>query len=153
MNEENIEKEETRPGVENAPYAVADSGGAMEKCEAERKEYLEGWQRARADYSNYKKDETRRLEDAMRVLVSRLTLEMLPVLDSFDFALESVTRAADRNRKNEEQVLLLIRSQFLDFLKRRGIEPIKIEAGEPLLQNWKCKDRGFLQIRYCYFQE
>ncbi len=35
-------------------------------CETNRKEYLDGWQRAKADYINYKNEEGKRFEDMAR---------------------------------------------------------------------------------------
>lgn len=96
----------------------------LEKCEKERKEYLEGWQRAKADFLNYKKDEGRRLEDMAKFVISSLIQDILPVLDSFDLAL-----GHDLSKESEKGVLL-IRSQFEDVLKKRGLEQIKTGPGD-----------------------
>lgn len=107
-------------GLEEAKTELAD----LEKCEKEKKEYLEGWQRARADFLNYKKDEGKRLEDIARFIIVGLIQEILPALDSFDLAL-------GHNLPPEtEKGILLIRSQFEDILKRRGLEQIKVGGGE-----------------------
>lgn len=95
----------------------------LEKCEKEKKEYLEGWQRAKADFINYKKDEGKRLEDMARFITVGLVQDILPVLDSFDLAL-----GHDLSKESEKGVLL-IRSQFEDVLKKRGLEQIKTEPG------------------------
>ena len=96
----------------------------LEKCEKEKKEYLEGWQRAKADFLNYKKDEGKRLEDIAKFIAAGLIQDILPILDSFDLALgHDLT-------KESEKGILLIRSQFEDILKRRGLEQIKTEPGE-----------------------
>ena len=96
----------------------------LEKCEKEKKEYLEGWQRAKADFINYKKDEGKRLEDVARFITAGLIQEILHVLDSFDLAV------GHELSKDTERGVLLIRSQFEDVLKRRGLEQIKTEAGD-----------------------
>lgn len=96
----------------------------LEKCEKEKKEYLEGWQRAKADFLNYKKEEGRRLEDMAKFVISGLIQDILPILDSFDLAL-----GHDLSKESEKGVLL-IRSQFEDVLRRRGLEQIKIELGD-----------------------
>ncbi len=96
----------------------------LKKCETERKEYLEGWQRAKADFINYKNDEGRRFEDMARFVTTGLIQEVLPVLDNFDLAL-------GHGLPSEiERGVLLIRSQFEDILKKRGLEQIKVAVGE-----------------------
>ena len=101
----------------------------MKTCERERKEYLEGWQRAKADLINYKKDEERRLEDLGRFLHVGVLEDLLPVLDSFDLALQSFKLTGDLG-KSHEQGVLMIRSQLLDILKKRGVMQISVHAGE-----------------------
>lgn len=96
----------------------------VKKCEVERKEYLNGWQRSRADYVNYKKDEGKRLEDVARFVTAEFVGDMLPVLDSFDLAFSYGLS------HEVEKGVLLIRAQFEDILKKRGITEIKIETGE-----------------------
>ena len=93
-------------------------------CETERKEYLEGWQRAKADYINYKKDEGKRFEDMARFVTASIVEEFLPVLDSFDLALSHGIP------KEIEKGIILIRSQFEDVLRKRGIEEIHVKPGD-----------------------
>lgn len=95
----------------------------LEKCERERKEYLEGWQRAKADFLNYRKDEARRLEDMARFVVGGMISDILPVLDSFDLALKN-------SPPGQEQSILLIRAQMMDILKKRGFGEIPVKAGD-----------------------
>ena len=54
----------------------------LKKCEADRKEYLDGWQRSKADHINYKNGEARRLEDIARYATRSFVEDLLPVLDS-----------------------------------------------------------------------
>lgn len=96
----------------------------LKRCEIDRKEYLEGWQRAKADYINYKNDEGKRFEDMGRFVTAGFVQEILPVLDSFDLAL-----GHDLPSETEKGILL-IRSQFEDVLRKRGLEQIKVEPGE-----------------------
>ncbi|KKW18491.1 MAG: Protein GrpE [Parcubacteria group bacterium GW2011_GWB1_50_9] len=97
----------------------------LKSCEAERKEYLEGWQRAKADFINFKKDEGKRFEDMARFVTASIVEEFLPVLDSFDLAL------AHGVPESVEKGIMLIRSQFEDVLRKRGIEEITVGAGDP----------------------
>lgn len=97
----------------------------IERLEKERKEYLDGWQRAKAEFINYKKDEWKRLEDVIRFSSAGLVEDILPVLDSFDLAL------AGGIGKEAERGILLIRSQMEDILKKRGVTQIAVQPGDP----------------------
>ena len=96
----------------------------LKKCEAEKKEYLDGWQRAKADFINYKKDEAKRFESMIEFLTAGIVGDIIPVLDSFDIAL--------RHDLPEEtkRGFTLIRSQIEDILKRNEVSEIKINTGE-----------------------
>lgn len=123
MNEETNNQDARQ---EEASPPVSDFG----RCEQERKEYLEGWQRAKADHINYKKEEAKRLEDMARFITSGLVQDLLPVLDSFELAIRNVPTSSAASDKGHEQGVLLIRTQLLDVLKRRGLEPIEVSPGE-----------------------
>ena len=96
----------------------------LEECSSQKKEYLDGWQRAKADHLNYKKDEGKRFEDLAQFVAHGLIKDLLPVLDSFDLAV------GHGMAREVEKGVLLIRSQLEEVLKQRGLEVIKIAAGE-----------------------
>lgn len=125
------DKEEKTEIVPDEEFAAADASEKvkklkeeLKKCDAEKKEYLDGWQRAKADYINYRKDEGKRFEDMARFVTAGLVDDMLPILDSFDLAL------AHGLPHEAEKGILLIRAQFEDVLKKRGITEIKVGDGE-----------------------
>lgn len=92
---------------------------ALEKSEAERKDYLAGWQRAKADLINYKKDDARRFEEFTKFANETIIAEAVQVLDSFDLALQHGMP------KDVEKGIVLIRSQLEDILRRRGLEAMQ----------------------------
>lgn len=101
----------------------------FEKCATERQEYLEGWQRAKADFLNYKKEEGKRFEDLAQFITTGLIQDLLPALDSFDLALRSFQFSTSGAEQHvAEQGILLIRSQLTDVLKKRGLEIISTEG-------------------------
>jgi molecular chaperone GrpE len=58
----------------------------IKTLEKEKGDYMLGWQRANADYANFKKEtESGRKED-IRFASKRLIRDILPVLDSYDLA-------------------------------------------------------------------
>ena len=96
----------------------------LEQCEKQKEEYLAGWQRAKADFINYKKEETERRGEIAEYISMDLILDMLPILDNFEMAEKEVT-----DEMKEDQVIkgiFHIKAQFQDFLKNRGIEEIDV---------------------------
>jgi molecular chaperone GrpE len=95
----------------------------LEKCQKKTEEYLAGWQRARADILNYKKEEMERVSGLLEYALQEFILKTLPILDNFEIAEKKIPE----NLKNDEQIkgLLQIKTQLQDFLKSQGIEEIK----------------------------
>lgn len=121
--------------LKDEEMGLPDEEGKMKKmreklrvCEDEKKGYLDGWQRAQADAVNYKKDEAKRLEDLGRFLTQNMLQDLLPVLDSFDLALQSFRGSGGGSA--QEQGVLMIRSQLTDIFKKRGVTQIEVTPGD-----------------------
>lgn len=59
----------------------------LEKCQADKEEYLQGWQRAQADFVNYKKNNASVYAEAKSAALTEFVESLLPALDSFEMAL------------------------------------------------------------------
>ena len=116
---------------EHQSAPVPPLGDELMQCKTTAQEYLNGWQRAKADFINYKNDEAHRLEDTARFMTRSLMQDMLPVLDSFDLAIKSYGREKEPVYEDQQKGMLLIRSQFMDTLKKRGLEVISLAPAEP----------------------
>ncbi len=97
----------------------------LEKAEKDKTEYLAGWQRAKADFVNYKKNELKRLEEIARYGNEEIMKDLIGVLDNFDLGL----RAMEKQGPVEKGVYM-IRTQIEDILKRRGLERVSVKIGE-----------------------
>jgi len=93
----------------------------LEALKKERNEFKEGWQRERAEFLNYKKNEIQRLSDQLKCSNEDLIQDLLSVLDSFDLALGSLKENPDPEM---EKGLYLIKSQLENILKSRGVKEI-----------------------------
>ena len=89
---------------------------------------MEGWQRARADYANLKKEGEDRQRQLVLLATEQLFDELLPSIDLYRRALLSAPDAisADDWFVGVEQ----IKKQFDEILKKRGVEIIPT-VGEP----------------------
>jgi len=105
----------------------------IEELEKQKNEYLAGWQRARADLLNYKKEEMERVGEFLKYANEEFVLKILPVLDNF----EIIEKKMPDNLKNDENVkgLLLLKKQIHDFLKVQGVEEIET-AGKDFNPNF-----------------
>lgn len=102
----------------------------LQACQSQRDEYLNGWKRAAADLANYKKEEGKRFEEFGSFTAAVIIKDILPTLDSFDFAM-----AAVKGNESAEKGLLLIKGQLEEALKRQGVERIKVTLGDELNLN------------------
>jgi molecular chaperone GrpE len=101
----------------------------LEKVKKERQEYLDGWQRCKADAVNAKKDIEAKASRSAEALREALVHDIIPALDSFDMAAASEAWAgvSDGWKSGMEQV----RDQLLNALRSHGIEHYG-KVGEPL---------------------
>jgi molecular chaperone GrpE len=91
----------------------------------QRDEYLAGWQRTKADFINYKKDEMKRFEEVARYGSVDLIKDLISVLDNFDLGLRALEKSGP-----VEKGVYMIRSQIEDILKKRGLEKIILKPGD-----------------------
>ncbi|MBI4138516.1 MAG: nucleotide exchange factor GrpE [Candidatus Wildermuthbacteria bacterium] len=93
--------------------------GALEK---ETAEYLAGWQRAKADLLNYKKEERERLEKMVAYANESCVLNLLPVLDNLERAEQGIPE--EQAKDPVTQGFMQIAKQLREFLKNQGAEEI-----------------------------
>jgi molecular chaperone GrpE len=96
----------------------------LEKLEGE---YLDRYHRLLADFSNYRNRTAREIQMAVDLSEKRMLREILPVLDSFDRCLSSNYQTLEDFRSGVE----LIQKQFVDALRRTGVEAVPLEVGDP----------------------
>ncbi|MFH0712353.1 MAG: nucleotide exchange factor GrpE [Candidatus Jorgensenbacteria bacterium] len=97
----------------------------LEKCEAEREEYLNGWKRAKADFINHKKEEAERFREFAKFSNEALVSELITVLDSFDLGI-AILKDDDPTGKG----MRLIKNQLEESLKKYGLEKINLKPGD-----------------------
>ncbi|OGZ22905.1 MAG: nucleotide exchange factor GrpE [Candidatus Nealsonbacteria bacterium RIFCSPLOWO2_01_FULL_41_9] len=105
----------------------------LEECRKQKDEYLAGWQRERADFLNYKKEEMERIGELLKYAGEEMVLKLLPILDNFELAEKSLPE--DLRNNDNIKGLLQIKNQIIDFLKNQGVEEIKT-AGEKFDPNY-----------------
>lgn len=97
--------------VEAGPGALKSLREKLKKAIEEKQEYLEGWQRSRADFANYKREQAAAHTENHERLVAQLVEEILPALDALELAV-----------KHNDQTAKMLEGQFLASLKKIGVE-------------------------------
>lgn len=129
----NIKKEKQEDIIQEDIIAVEEEKSAEElikklkdklkHCEEEKGEYLSGWQRAKADFINARREEEERRKDFIKFSEKELILRFLDFADSFDGLLADKS-AWDKIDKNWRQGIESLRGQFVSICKNRGVEVI-----------------------------
>ncbi len=68
---------------------LKDLRNKLKEVEKERNEYLDGWQRAKADAINKQKEAEARQKDFAVFANQKILLELIPVMDSFQMAMNN----------------------------------------------------------------
>ncbi len=124
--------------TEAAEEAVSEEGAAeeltevgrleeeLEEARAEADEYLDGWRRAQAEFSNYKKRQRAEQAKVRELANANLLRKLLPVLDDFERAM--VTMPDGLDKLSWSQGLLMIMRKLEAILETEGVEPIETEG-------------------------
>ena len=91
-------------------------------------EYLAGWQRAKADYENFKKETDKRMSEISGFAKIGLISELIPIVDNFNKAMEHVP--ADQQNVSWVVGVFHIKKQLEDFLAANGWEKIKTRGAK-----------------------
>lgn len=138
LSQEILELENATPLEEEvaAEAKIEDEGSSTEetidflieerdRLRSEADEYLDGWQRARAEFSNYKKRMDREVSETRARVMCEIAARYLGVADDLERAL------AERNKEGSNQAWVegieLIYQKLHAILASEGIEPISAE--------------------------
>lgn len=95
----------------------------LKEAEAKKQEYLDGWQRERADFVNLRKRDEEEKKNFIKFANERLVEEMIPVLDSFEMAFSN-KEAWEKADKNWRTGIEYIYSQLKTILLGHGIKEV-----------------------------
>ena len=90
----------------------------LTKCEQEKEEYLNNWKRERADFLNYKKDESRRLEEFVKYANEDLILETMELVDDLEVVAKEIPGVG----------LEHVVKKFSELFRKYGVERISVDG-------------------------
>lgn len=97
--------------------------GKLEAAQAEAMKTREQLLRTAADFENFRKRTRKDVEDAQRKATERTLLEVLPVADNLERAVQAAQQSGDLNSVVEGVTMVL--RFFEDAMQRLGVERIK----------------------------
>ncbi len=95
----------------------------LKKAIAEKQEYLDGWQRAKAEFVNARKRDEELRRDMIKFANENLIAELIPVLESFEMA-RANKEAWESIDKNWRMGVEHIQSQLVKILNDNGLTEI-----------------------------
>jgi molecular chaperone GrpE len=115
------------------PQQEVDLQAELEAAQQKANEYLEGWQRSRAEFTNFRKRTDREREEIYQRAAMSVLEKFLPVIDDFSLALDNTPEdIADHAWVNG---ITLINEKFQALLTNSGMEEIN-PVGEPFDPNF-----------------
>ena len=119
--------------VDPPPPAAGDP--ALDAAKAQAAEYLEGWQRARADFTNYKRRVEKEQVEANQTAAARVITRFLDVADDLDRALSDLAALTPDGAAPEAAALAkwaqgvsLIQRKIKNQLDQEQVERIPAEG-------------------------
>ncbi|MBX3064679.1 MAG: nucleotide exchange factor GrpE [Anaerolineae bacterium] len=100
----------------------------LKEAQSKAAEYLDGWQRARADFANYRKRADKERDEAYQNAAAETLAKLLPILDDLDLAINNVP--AERANDDVVKGFQMIYRKLGLLLEGAGIKVIN-PVGEP----------------------
>src|SRR3989344_1337062 len=123
-----VEFEFNEDGEEDLKKTLKKLRADLKQAKKEKEEYLTGWQKERADFINYKKQEDDRRTVFSEAIRERILTRFLSVIDSFNMAFAS-KEAWDKIDETWRKGVEHIYAQMNGIFEEYGVKPVG-EAGE-----------------------
>jgi molecular chaperone GrpE len=105
-----------------APPEAADAGTEIERLQGQAAEYLDGWQRSRAEFANYKKRIEREQEESRARVVADVMQDFVAILDDLERALQD--RPVEGEAASWASGIDMIYRKLTSVLDAEGVRPI-----------------------------
>jgi molecular chaperone GrpE len=106
----------------------------LKESKSKEMEYLTNWQRERADFQNYKKEDSNRVAQIGGYVREKMVEDLLPVLDAYDMAFSN-KEAWEKVDKNWRMGVEYINQQLVKALGENNVAEIPIALGDKFDHN------------------
>ena len=100
----------------------------LEQAQAQAQEYLDGWQRARAEFANYRRREEQRRQQLEDAIGGRVLSSLLPVVDDLDRAFQVVPQ--DVCESPWVKGLEMVGDKLQSTMQKAGVAAMDIQPGD-----------------------
>lgn len=118
--------EEPSEQIPSDAMTVEEFQAEIEALRAQADEYLDGWQRSRAEFANYKKRTEREKEEIHAHVTGKILTRYLDIIDDLERALRDQPMESGSNAWAEGIKLIYIKLKAI--IESEGIEPITAEG-------------------------
>jgi molecular chaperone GrpE len=101
----------------------------LEEAKAQAAEYLDGWQRARAEFANYRRRQDQERQELYRSANATLMSRLLPVLDDLERAFQTLPYGLLSLTWIDG--VSLVHRKLEATLQAEGLAPVEVESGQP----------------------
>ncbi|MGE5221026.1 MAG: nucleotide exchange factor GrpE [Omnitrophica WOR_2 bacterium] len=112
--------------IENLKKEVEQLKNELKQSKAKSQEYLEGWQRALADFSNFRKRVDRDQAQTYQMAAGSIIKRYLEILDDLERALKNKPQSGEG--AEWAQGIELIYHKFMGVLKAEGVQPMEVDG-------------------------
>ena len=126
VDEATLSPDQAKDTPEQEDLEAESPGDEITRVQSEAAEYLDGWQRARAEFANYKKRVERETEEARQRITSEIIVRYLNIMDDLERALGNAPEGEDF----QEWIsgIELIHQKFESILESEGVECIEADG-------------------------
>jgi molecular chaperone GrpE len=100
----------------------------LDQLRAQAQEYLDGWQRARAELANARRRFERERAEAGQYASAELVRKLLPVCDDFERALSTIPQ--ELRSEGWIEGIFLIHRKLQVVIESVGVRPITVQPGD-----------------------
>ncbi len=126
QQEQNAEKKEPEKekltDCQDIENNLNDCQEKYKELEKKHKDLSDRYLRLAAEYDNYRKRTLKEKQELIKTAGEKVLIDLLPVIDDFERALEHIDKAQDIEAL--KQGVVLIYNHFQKFLKQQGVEEI-----------------------------
>jgi molecular chaperone GrpE len=127
-NVKNQSEEVTQTSELSTPPSAGDERSEIENLRAEKNALFEKLARTQADFTNARKRLEADLQNRIQYELSKLIESQLPLIDNLERAIQVDPSSADT--ATVLQGVQLVHDQWLDLLKRFGVQPVSPKPGD-----------------------
>ena len=115
--------EDGEGNISTGKDVVKDLREKLKNALSERQEYLDGWQRAKAEFINTRKRDEEEKKEFVKFATENIISDLVPVLESFDMA-KANKELWEKVDKNWRMGVEYIQTQLLKTLEENGLKEI-----------------------------